>query len=284
MKILLIAALFCATSPAATTIRIACGSSTGGVDAAGNLWQSDAHFSGGTDYSRANMAALDLPYRALRYGSFSYSVPLPNGEYTVKLLWLENRTAASVPPIAAGQRKIAASIAGSELIQVVASGLDLFAVAGSMMPYTQTAAVGVTNGKMVITLVPSSPDSLAALLSGIEIISVDPPDAPPAVPYITGLESAPPACPAGFALFLATDTNHLFWCYSGSTWHVVGDVRNAEPDKLVALDVCTGSGPGWDCAGLYRAMIRRADGSMMPVIGPSFDAALGVGASWIPVR
>ncbi len=172
IAILTLAALFCATSPAATTIRIACGSSTGGVDAAGNLWQPDAHFSGGTDYSRANMAALDLPYRALRYGAFTYSLPTTAGQYTVTLYFLENRTAASDPQISPGQRKIAVTINGT----VVIPSLDLYAVAGSLVPYSAKLSITAT-GPLVITIAPVA-GSLAALLSGIQVDSVDVPPPP----------------------------------------------------------------------------------------------------------
>ncbi len=290
------------TLNAANVMRIACGSSTGGTDTQGHVWQSDAYFAGGTDYSRANMAMLDLPFRALRYGSFTYSVPLPNGDYTIKLSWLENRTAASTPPIGPGQRLIAASVAGSGTLQVVAANLDLFAQVGSMMPYTATFAVTVTNGKMIVSVGPATPDSLSGLLSGIQIDSVDPPPPPPSVTYLTGDSTAPPACPAvGLSMFYATDNQWLYWCFAGSTWHVVGDVKNAPP-QLVKLDTCVGSGLSffpdgtpvldpktglqmrWDCAGMYRATIKRADGSLMPFTGSAFELPVTSEAVWAPIK
>jgi hypothetical protein len=302
MTKILILALMAGTLHAATVMRIACGSSTGGRDAQGNVWQSDAYFAGGTDYSRASMAALDLPYRALRYGAFTYSIPLANGDYTITLFWTENRTASSVPPIGAGQRKIAASLTGSTVIQVAAGNLDLFAVAGSMMPYSVAQSVGVLNGKLIVSVGPASPDSLPGLLSGIQVDSVDAPPSPPSVTFVTGLESAPPSCPAaGLTMFIATDTNHLFWCYAGSEWHVIGDVRNAPP-QLVKLDQCTGSGlsfgldgspiidpktgiqQSWDCGLIYRAMIKRSDGNVVPLVGSIFDPQIANPAVWVAAK
>ncbi len=170
-SILILAAIFCAISPAATTIRIACGSSTGGTDAAGHAWQADAFYSGGTAYYRADMSSLDLPYRALRYGAFTYNVPTSPGKFTVTLSFLENRTAASVPPIAPGQRKIAVAINGT----VVIEGLDIFALAGSVTPYSVVVPVTST-GPLVIAIAGSG---LTGLLSGIQVDSVDAPPPPP---------------------------------------------------------------------------------------------------------
>lgn len=49
-------------------------------------------------------------------------------------------------------------------------------------------------------------------------------------PYLTGLEAAAPVCPAtGLTFFYATDTDHLFRCYNGGEWKVVGDVSNTPP-------------------------------------------------------
>ncbi len=270
---------------ASTTIRIACGSSTGGVDALGHVWQSDAYFTGGADYSRADMAALGVPYRALRNGTaFLYSVPLPNGDYTVKLYWAEIRTATSSPPISAGQRKFDVTVAGV----LVAPSLDLFAAVGSFMPYSLTFPVTVSGGVLTISEAAAA-GSLGALLSGIEITSVDAPPPAPFAPYLTGTSDAVPNCPtSGLAFLYVSDTAKLFWCFAGSNWTPVSDLVNAPSIfHLQALDECNSSGTAWDCRGMFRAMISRDDGGpAMSLVG--LDMVVSGGAyppvSWIPVK
>lgn len=292
MKTILVALCLCVAAQSASLYRIACGSSTGGTDSTGKVWQSDAYFTGGSDYSRINMIPLGFPYRALRTGtSFGYTFTVPNGNVLVKLHFLEIRSSSSTPPITAGQRRMSVSVAGSSLVQIVGAPLDVYAVAGSMMPYAITVPVNVLSGKVDVNM-GIYDGSLGAILSGIEIDSVDsPPDTTTYVPYVTGLEATPPACPAtGLTVLYTTDTSHLFWCFEGSSWHWVGDVT-ALP-KLLALDACSGSGTttlpdgrvvNTDCAGVYRAQIQRADGTVMPLNGSSFAIPAST-ATWTPVK
>lgn len=283
LRIILLVLALLPAAHSATLLRIACGSSTGGMDAQGHAWQADAFYAGGTAYTTTALAALDLPYRTLRYGAsaFTYAIPAANGDYILKLSFIENRTASSSPPVKVGQRKFSVSVAGSPVVQVVASNLDLYATVGSMAPYVISVPVSVFGGKVFITV---APDVGNALISGIQLDSVDAPPPPPSVPFLTGLESAPPVCPAsGLTLFLATDSNHLFWCFAGSSWHVIGDVRNAPPE-LVKLEECNGSGAAWNCAGLYRATIKRTDGSVVPLVGSIFDPPITLPAVWVAAK
>ncbi len=73
-------------------------------------------------------------------------------------------------------------------------------------------------------------------------------------------------------------------------------------NQLVKLDTCTGSGLSfypdgkpvldpktglqmrWDCAGLFRATIQRADGSLMPLTGSAFDVPIASATAWVPVK
>ncbi len=284
-------------------MRIACGSTNGGIDpATGLLWQPDQYFSGGAPYSRAEtMGALNQPFKALRNGTnFHYTIPLPlpsdqNGgqnQYIVKLYFMEVRTAASTPPIGPGQRKINSTIQVPGLNMIATGGLDLFAAVGSLMPYTVAFEVPVNSGQIIIS-VGSDPTSLAALISGIEIFTKAPPPPLPTAPYFEGSSLTPPVCPAtGLSFFYASDINWLYWCWSGSIWHTVGDVKNGpEPlPQLLGLEACQGSGTGvppglpWDCAGLYRATIKRIDGSTMPLVGSSFDVPATSPAAWITIK
>ncbi len=291
--------LVCSVAHGATVMRIACGSPVNGNDAHGNVWQADAYFAGGAAFTNPALAVLDWPFRTLRYtpATMVYTLPIPNGAYTLTLSFIENRTAALGGGV--GLRKFSASVTGDGLtIGIVASNLDLYAVAGPLTPWTVTVPVGVFNGKAVITVTANLGN---ALLSGIQVDTVEEPPPAPGLPHLTGLEAAPPACPpVGLWLFLATDTQHLFWCADGGGWTRVGNF-DAGPllfNHPAKLEACTGSGLSfnedgspaldpktglqmrWDCAKLYRATVRLADGSLLPVVGGTMDLPAGP-AVWV---
>jgi hypothetical protein len=73
------------------------------------------------------------------------------------------------------------------------------------------------------------------------------------------------------------------------TWEVcgykalIGDPSVIGVPKVGALKVCSGSGPGWDCSGLYQVQVIRADGSLLPIIGPAGVAPPG-SAVWSDVK
>jgi hypothetical protein len=276
---LTVAVLLALSAHAATLVRIQCGG-PGGVDSAGNVWHADAYFTGGARWdttNQATMASLPIPYKTLRYSAYpagspvSYAIPMQPGIYTVTLKFVEpNKTAT-------GQRVFSLAVNGAlHIASLDLSSLDLFAVApGALTPYSESFPVVITGPLLLIVLAPSQGN---AVISGIQVDD----DAVPPVyaPYLTGLESAAPVCPAsGLTFFYATDTDHLFWCFGGGGWHVVGDVRNAGPflaPYLVGIEQCVGSGPGWDCAGLLRASVKMPDGSILQVIGASMVLPDGV--------
>ncbi len=281
--------LLCACAHSATLYRIAAGSQ-GGTDPAGNVWQADAYYTGGARWTASNQPALSsqpVPYQAVRYGAaFSYSLPAAAGTYSVILGFAEIRTATSSPPIAAGQRLFSVSINGA----VVQSSLDIFAAAGSLTPYSLTFPV-TTTGPITITLTSITGN---AVLSSIQVDSVDAPPPPAMVPYFTGLESAPPVCPQSLALLYTTDTNRLLWCMNGGTWHYVGDVLNGgngDPQppqwpQLVQMDQCSGTGAQWDCTGMYRAILRRENGDTMSLVGIDMNVSSGAypPVTWVTAK
>ena len=82
-----------AGAPAAKTIRIKAGKSEPVKDAEGNVWLADQGFEGGQTIERpdiqiANTKSPDL-YRAEHYSMDSFSWPVPNGKYVVKLHFAE---------------------------------------------------------------------------------------------------------------------------------------------------------------------------------------------------
>jgi hypothetical protein len=250
------------------------------MDSQGQVWQADQYFTGGGRWTAANqpsMASLPVPYNTLRYSNpagspFSYSIPVKPGSYTVTVKFVEpNKTAI-------GQRvfnlAISIPVNGATVNQL---GLDLFAAApGALVPYDLSfpiiVAPGMSGIQISLTAVTGN-----AVLSGIQ---VDDDTVTPSIPtYVTGLESTAPTCPAaGLTFFYATDTDHLFRCWAGGEWKVVGDVRNA---PSASLRECSGSGPGWNCAGLLWATIPMQDGSLVQLMGAAMpDYQPQPGTTW----
>lgn len=269
----------------ATLYRIAAGSQ-GGIDLSGNTWQADAMYTGGARWTPANQPALSsqpIPFQSERYGAaFSYTLPVAAGDYTVTLKYLEVRTAASVPPIAVGQRVFSVSVNGA----VMQPAMDVFALAGSLIPYSVTYPV-TTTGPITVTLTSIVGN---AVLSGIQVDGVASPPPLPFAPYFIGLESAPLACPSGLAFLVATDTNHLLWCVGGSPWHPIGDF-NVGPSifHLQAVDEChktVTDPPNYtDCTGMYRAMLKRDDGTYISLVGIHLDlSSSSYPVEWLPAK
>jgi hypothetical protein len=284
--------LLCSLCPGATVLRIACGG-PGGTDPAGNVWAPDAGYTGGAAWTAANQAALasqPVPYRTLRYSSppgapFGYLLTLPptsTGQYVVTLKFTEpNKTGP-------GLRIFSVSLNGAPAI----SNLDLFAAApGALVPLDRSFPLTTTTGLLQISLTASVGN---AVLSGIQVDTVDAVVPDGAVTFVKGLESAPPPCPAtGLGIFLATDTFHLFWCSTAgdSIWHTVGDVRNATPiagvaPQVLVLESCNGSGAGWNCAGIWHAKIGIGDGSVVSICGPDMVVPYGSfgWTQWYPAK
>jgi hypothetical protein len=105
----------------------------------GTVYNADIDYSGGG--AGATTAVItgtsdSTLYQSERYGNFSYSIPLANGNYTVTLRFAE------IYWNAAGQRIFNVSMQGTQVI----SNLDLFALVGENAAYDATIPVSVTNG------------------------------------------------------------------------------------------------------------------------------------------
>ena len=88
-------------APSGNVIRIKAGKSEPVKDAEGNVWLADQGFEGGQTIERpdiqiANTKSPDL-YRAEHYSMDSFSWPVPNGKYVVKLHFAETSKASRVP-------------------------------------------------------------------------------------------------------------------------------------------------------------------------------------------
>jgi hypothetical protein len=153
---LLFALLFAATLPAVTVVNVACGGST------------DSGYSGGARWTGAAIAGQAIPFNSMRSSSplgspFSYSFTLAPGKYTVTLQFIEPRADQS-----AGQRLLNVAINGAAVI----TGLDLFAAAGALKPYTSASLPVTVAGVLKIDV---SATAGNAILSGIRIDDVPAP-------------------------------------------------------------------------------------------------------------
>jgi enterochelin esterase family protein len=139
-----------ATVSAAKTVRIKAGKSEPVKDAEGNVWLADQGFEGGQTIERpdiqiANTKSPDL-YRAERYSMDSFSWPVPNGKYLVRLHFAETFDGINGP----GERVFSFNVQGREF-----KDFDVWVKAGGpMRAYVETVPVEVTDGKIKVTFTP----------------------------------------------------------------------------------------------------------------------------------
>jgi len=151
-------------APAVKPIRIKAGRSEPVKDAEGNVWLADQGFEGGQTIERpdiqiANTKSPDL-YRAERYSMESFSWPVPNGKYVVKLHFAETFDGITGP----GERVFSFNVQGREF-----KDFDVWVKAGgSLKAYVETVPVEVTDGKIKVTFTPKVENPQ---INAIEIIS-----------------------------------------------------------------------------------------------------------------
>ena len=139
-----------APAPAAKVVRIKAGKSEPVKDADGNVWLADQGFEGGQTIGRpdiqiANTKTPDL-YRAERYSMESFSWPVPNGKYLVKLHFAETFEGITGP----GQRVFSFNLHGKEF-----KDFDVWVKAGGpLKAYVEAVPVEVTDGKIKVTFTP----------------------------------------------------------------------------------------------------------------------------------
>jgi hypothetical protein len=145
-------------------VRIKAGLSTPFTDSDGNVWLPDQGFADGDitdrpdDMQIANTKDPAL-YRTERYSMSSFSYPVPNGKYTVKLHFAETYEGIS----GAGGRVFSFNVEGKEF-----KDFDVWAKAsGQQRAYIETVNVEVTDGKLDISFTPNveNPE-----INGIEIL------------------------------------------------------------------------------------------------------------------
>lgn len=144
-------------------VRINCGVTEKMTDSEGNVWLADEGFADGNTYEveDAQIANTTDPeiFRTERYGMTSYRFGVPNGKYTVKLLFAEVYSGITGP----GDRVFSFNIQGHEF-----KNFDIWVKAGGPdKAYIQSVDVDVTNGVLNITF---TPDVENPKVDGIEIL------------------------------------------------------------------------------------------------------------------
>ncbi len=179
-----------AESPtAAKIIRIKAGKSEPVKDAEGNVWLADRGFEGGQTIERpdiqiANTRSPDL-YRAERYSMESFSWPVPNGKYVVKLHFAETFEGITGP----GQRVFSFNVQGREF-----KDFDVWVKAGGpLRAYIETVPVKVTDGKIKVTFTPNIENPQ---ICAIEIVPQGGGETSTTTPATTSTSTTPPPATA----------------------------------------------------------------------------------------
>lgn len=151
-------------APVAPPVRIKAGLATSCTDSEGNAWLPDQGFADGDTTDRSSdlqIAGTKDPslYRNEHYSMTSFSYPVPNGKYVVKLHFAETYEGISGP----GERVFSFNVEGHQF-----NDFDIWVKAGGPnRAYIETVNVEVTNGKLDITFTPKveNPE-----INGIEIL------------------------------------------------------------------------------------------------------------------
>ncbi len=136
------------TAPTSSVIRIDAGSPTNFTDAAGNTWLSDRGFDGGECAARENDLKIENTkdaaiYRSEHWGMSSFSQPLHNGRYVVRLYFAETYDGITGP----GERAFSFNVEGREF-----KDFDVWVKAGGpRRAYVETVTVDIADGKLDLT-------------------------------------------------------------------------------------------------------------------------------------
>jgi len=149
--------------PGTAIYRINCGDSSSYTDPAGNVWSADEDFTGGSTVSTTTAISgttTPVVYQTARQSLPIYTIPVPNGNYTVVMKFAE------IQYQAAGKRQFNVAINGTQVL----TNFDIVATAGAAdtavaVPFPVT----VTSGAITIGLTTGAAG--VALINGIEILA-----------------------------------------------------------------------------------------------------------------
>ena len=144
-------------------VRIKCGVTEQMTDSEGNVWLPDQGYTDGNTYEVDDADITNTTdqalYRTERYGMSAYDFLVPNGKYTVKLLFAEVYSGITGP----GDRVFSFNVQGHEF-----KDFDIWVKAGGFdKAYIESVDVDVTNGLLNITFTPNVENPK---VDGIEIL------------------------------------------------------------------------------------------------------------------
>lgn len=173
------------------------------TDGSGDVWSADSNFSGGTEASVTAAIAGTTDgtlYQSERYGSFTYTFPVPPGSYQVDLKFAEIYTAIH----AAGGRVFSVSINGTTVL----ANFDIFAETGAIdtaldKVFDNVSPVG---GQIVIQFIVGTAD--LPKVSAIQVIpeSMAPTPTSTSTQTSTTTNTPSPTVTASFTPVVATAT------------------------------------------------------------------------------
>lgn len=152
-----------ATPAVGTVIRIKAGASSPFTDSSGNVWAAEQGFNGGDSVERPDAAIANTKdpgiYRSEHYSMDSFSCPVANGKYLVKLHFAETYDGIEGP----GQRVFSFNVQGHEF-----KDFDVWVKAGGpFKAYVESVPVEITDGNLKITFTSNIENPQ---INGIEII------------------------------------------------------------------------------------------------------------------
>jgi hypothetical protein len=150
-------------APVLPPVRIKAGLDTSITDADGNVWLPDQGFDGGQTDERPDLQIVGTKspdiYHSEHWSMDSFTYPVPNGKYIVKLHFCETYEGITGP----GDRVFSFNVQGQDF-----KDFDVWVKSGGFLhAYIETVNVEVTDGKIHITFTPQveNPE-----INGIEIL------------------------------------------------------------------------------------------------------------------
>lgn len=140
------------------TIRVKAASDEAITDSQGVKWSADAGFEGGSTIDRPDLkvTGTNTPelYRSERYSMSSYSFPVPNGAYVVKLHFSEDFDGITAPEDRVFTYVVRDGDAKGKVIKEVKDFSPWKAAGAQYKAYIDTVSANVTAGKITITFTP----------------------------------------------------------------------------------------------------------------------------------
>jgi hypothetical protein len=266
-------ALIAATlaAAAAQTVNLNCGG-TAFTTSDGTQWSADTYFVGGdllyTGYGIANVQQQDFYlYRSGRaglYGDFSYLIPLPNGTYTVNLIFTE------IQYTGVGDRVFNVAINGSTVL----ANFDILTQAPVLTPLKRQFTASVTNGVLQLDF---TGVTRRALVNAIQVAPASGPGTPAGVPSLavsakalSFAGTAGASNPAAQSVTVSNaGTGTLVWtAASNQTWLTVSPGSGTNTGTLAIAANVAGLG-----AGTYSGAVTVSGGGASQTITATLTVA-----------